>query len=200
VAPERANIIDLAELARAFWIDGRRRAATTPGSAFHRSSAMTALTSLGHVALRTRDIDRALAFYTGKLGMQEMMRLLYDDGSVFIVYLKITDNQLLELFPDGSGDEAPGPGAVGVNHFCLTVHDIERAVADLRAAGVPLWRDIKTGLDNNRQAWVVDPDGNRIELMEISPDCLQFQALRGLAEGKPASRHVTPQKRPVPAA
>ena len=84
---------------------------------------MIALTSLTHIALRVRDINRSLAFYTGKLGMQEMMRMLYNDGSLSIVYLKITDDQFLELFPDGAGDGVPEPGAVGLNHFCLRVVD-----------------------------------------------------------------------------
>jgi lactoylglutathione lyase len=31
----------------------------------------------------------------------------------------------------------------------------------------------KTGADNNTQAWIHDPDGNKIELMQISPDSPQ---------------------------
>ena len=47
---------------------------------------------------------------------------------------------------------------------------------------------ISNGLDGNRQAWLEDPDGNRIELMEMAPDCLQYQAIRRLraASAKPA--------------
>src|ERR1700712_2225832 len=107
-------------------------AAAHPAS---KENPMTRFANLGHVALKTRDIDRSLAFYTGQLGMPEMLRLLFDDGSLFLIYLKITDNQYLELFPDGLGDRAPGRDAVAVNHFCLGVEDIERSVADLEAAG-----------------------------------------------------------------
>jgi hypothetical protein len=39
-------------------------------------------------------------------------------------------------------------------------------------------RLIKTGADNNRQAWIQDPDGNRIELMEMVPGALQFKAIK----------------------
>ena len=40
---------------------------------------------------------------------------------------------------------------------------------------------IGNGLDGNRQSWLQDPDGNRIELMEMADDCLQYQAIRRLA-------------------
>ena len=39
---------------------------------------------------------------------------------------------------------------------------------------------LKTAIDGNRQAWLEDPDGNRIELMEMAPDCLQYKAITRL--------------------
>lgn len=161
---------------------------------------MVRFASLAHVALKTRDIEKSLAFYTGQLGMPEMLRLLFDDGSLFLIYLRITDDQYLELFPDGVGDRAPGRDAVAVNHFCLRVEDIERSVADLEAAGVTITREIRTGPDGNRQAWIEDPDGNRIELMEMAAGCLQFQAVQAIAAGKQPIHQATTWKRPVPAA
>ena len=47
-------------------------------------------------------------------------------------------------------------------------------------AGVDLLSPIKMGADGNRQAWIEDPDGNRIELMEMAPDCLQLKAIARL--------------------
>ena len=44
------------------------------------------------------------------MGFAEMMRLNRDDGSLWLVYLRITDTQFLELFPDGEGERAPGAG------------------------------------------------------------------------------------------
>ena len=54
----------------------------------------------------------------------------YDDGSLFLIYLKITDDQYLELFPEGVGDRAPGKDITAVNHFCLSVENIERSVEE----------------------------------------------------------------------
>ena len=120
------------------------------------------LQGLGHVALKVKDLDRSLAFYTGKLGFREMMRLHRDDGRVWLVYLRITDDQYLELFPEAAGDRAPADEANGINHFCLTVDDIGGVVSDLEKQDVPLFRPLKEGADRNRQAWILDPDGQRI--------------------------------------
>ena len=50
----------------------------------------------------------------------------------------------------------------------------------MEAAGIKITAPVKKGLDGNRQAWIEDPDGDRVELMEMHPDCLQLQAIRRL--------------------
>jgi lactoylglutathione lyase len=141
---------------------------------------MPAFTSIGHVAIRVKDIDRALGFYAGRLGFKEMFRLHRDGGGLALLYLRVTDDQYLELFPDAAGERAPPPEANGLNHLCLTVADIEAVVQELAERGVPLSQPIKRGADGNRQAWIEDPDGNRVELMEMAPNGLQAQAIRRL--------------------
>ena len=153
---------------------------------------MGGITGLGHVALKVRDVERSLAFYEGVLGFPEMLRLHQDDGSLFLVYLRITDTAYLELFPDARTERAPGPDENGAHHFCLTVDKLEAVLETVAAKGGQhfAWvggvlapvdeRRIVDGLDGNRQAWLQDPDGNRIELMEMAADCLQHQAIRRL--------------------
>lgn len=142
--------------------------------------AALGLTGIGHVALKVADIDRSLSFYCERLGFQEMMRLDRDDGSLWLVYLRITDNQFLELFPGGEGDLAPGPDRTAVNHFCLETADLDATVDGLAAAGIPLTAEPKTGADGNRQCWIADPDGNRIEFMQMASDSMQAEAIRRL--------------------
>jgi lactoylglutathione lyase len=157
---------------------------------------MKAINGLGHVALKVKDVDKSMAFYNGVLGFPEMLRLHHDDGSLFLIYLRITDTQYLELFPNAANDRAPGPDANGANHFCLTVERLEPVLDALIAKGGTPYAWTKTGagmalqpvqkpvisngLDGNRQSWLEDPDGNRIELMEMAPDCLQHRAIRRL--------------------
>ena len=135
------------------------------------------LAGIGHVALKVADIGRSLEFYRDRLGFAEMMHLNNDDGSLWLVYLRITDTQFLELFPDGQGDRAPDRDATAVNHFCLECDDLDATAARLRDAGVKLTVESKMGLDGNRQCWIEDPDGNRIEFMQMSPSSMQAEAI-----------------------
>lgn len=143
---------------------------------------MNSITSLAHVALKVKDLDRSLDFYVGKLGFKEMMRLDKPDGSPgpWLVYLRITDDQFLELFPDGEGDRAPNSDATAINHVCLGVDDIDATLDFLDKAGVPLTVQKKMAADLNWQAWIEDPDGNRIELMQMMPGALQLAAIARL--------------------
>ena len=135
------------------------------------------LAGIGHVALKVADIGRSLEFYRDRLGFAEMMHLNNDDGSLWLVYLRITDTQFLELFPDGQGDRAPDRDATAVNHFCLECDDLDITAARRRGAGVELTVEPKMGLDGNRQCWIEDPDGNRIEFMQMSPSSMQAEAI-----------------------
>ena len=140
---------------------------------------MKSITGIGHAAIRVKDVDRTLAFYTGKLGFEEMFRL-ERDGRLWIIYLRINDDQYLEVFPDAENDRAPDASRNGLNHICLTISSIDDALAELEAAGVPLMRPRTVGADGNPQAWIEDPDGNRVELMQMTPDSKQAEAIARL--------------------
>jgi len=142
---------------------------------------MLTVTCLTHVAIRVKDIDRSLNFYVNKLGFKEMLRM-GKDGTLWLVYLRITDTQYLEVFPDGTGDRAPEREIVGYNHMCLEVPDIEQSVRELEALGIPLIRPKIKAIDGNWQTWIEDPDGHRIELMQMAEDGMQLEAIRRMRE------------------
>lgn len=137
---------------------------------------MLTVSSIAHVAIRVKDIDRSLDFYVRKLGFKEMMRL-DRDGRLWLLYLRITDTQYLEIFPEGEGERAAEREAVGYNHMCFEVPDIEQAVRELDAMGVEMIRPMIKAIDGNWQTWIEDPDGHRIELMQMAADGLQLQAI-----------------------
>jgi len=141
---------------------------------------MKSVKAIGHVAIRVKDIDKSLDFYVNKLGFPEMFRLHRDGNILWIVYLRVTDDQFIELFPEAVGDRAPPQEAIGLNHLCLEVSDIDAALAELEKAKVPLFRAKKMGADNNYQAWIEDPDGNRIELMQLGKNAMQSAAIERL--------------------
>ncbi|HVY20755.1 MAG TPA: VOC family protein [Bauldia sp.] len=144
---------------------------------------MRGIKGIGHVALSVKEIQRSLDFYVGKLGFEEMFRLYHPDDAkrLWIVYLRITDTQFLELFPGGTGETTPKRWTLGFDHLCLECSDIDLAIADLTAKGVPLMEARKVGADDNVQAWIADPDGHRIELMQLGPNSLQLAAIKRLA-------------------
>ena len=126
------------------------------------------ITGIGHVAFRVTDLGRALNFYCDILGFREAFRLDREgEPSPWIVYLQIAPGHFIELFP-GSDKVGPQPDRdAGYNHYCLVVDYIGATVRQLKARGYQSDSEPTKGLDNNYQYWIIDPDGNRIELMQI---------------------------------
>jgi len=142
---------------------------------------MLTVSCISHVALRVKDIGRSLDFYVGKLGFKEMFRL-ERDGKLWLMYIRVTDTQYLELFPEGQGERPAAPTAIGYNHICLAVPDMEQSVKQLEALGIPLTRPKIKAADGNWQTWIEDPDGHRIELMQIAKDGMQVEAIRRMRQ------------------
>lgn len=154
---------------------------------------MKPFNSLGHINFKVADLDRSIAFYS-KIGFPEFLRLTETDGTPWIVYMRITDELYIELLPNGvgvAGDQA----ATGLNHLCLTTDDIEATVEELKTRGIPLtapFDPARRGLDGNRGTWIADPDGNRIEIMEMASNCVQYGALAAQARTGAAASLVRP--------
>jgi lactoylglutathione lyase len=130
------------------------------------------------------NLDKSLAFYRDTLGFEEMMRIDHvegpEKGQLMLVYLRVTDTQFVELFPRGQGTASPDEETTSMHHVCLQVASIAATATALRDAGVSLFRQPKRGLDGNNQCWIKDPDGNRIEFMEMLPGNMQEAAIARL--------------------
>jgi lactoylglutathione lyase len=123
-------------------------------------------TALVHTCVRVRDIDASLRFYRA-LGLEERGRLNFD--SAYNVYMGLPgDKDRLELTVN-IGREEPYDLGDGYNHFAVTVEDIDAALADLAEIGVepekPPYRPGERD-DLPRIAFVADPDGYRVELID----------------------------------
>jgi len=125
------------------------------------------INALAHVCFTVKDLDASVAFYQGTLGLGHAFDFINDEGERFGVYLKLGGRTFLELF---KGE--PSDGAGSFQHLCLEVADIHAAVADLRAAGIEV-TDAVLGCDHSWQAWLSDPDGNRIELHAYTSESWQ---------------------------
>ena len=126
-------------------------------------------TRMMHVGITVGTLDKAMSFYGGLLGFQEIWR-----GSKTGKVLDWVNSRV----PDGDDyvefmlySQPPSLSQLGtMNHICLEVADMDKALADLEARPArknytrPL--EIKTGTNRKRQLNLFDPDGTRIELME----------------------------------
>lgn len=118
-----------------------------------------------HLGLRVSDLERSLAFYTA-LGFTQL-------GSVpetqfgSLTMLKLPDDPFvsLELVHDPA---RPVTDTGAVNHLVVQVDDLDAAIADLAAKGVPAEppADLAPGM---RTSWLTDPDGYKIELVQWPP-------------------------------
>ncbi len=138
------------------------------------------ITDLGHPAFAAHDVEITLEFYA-LLGIEEAFRLNHDDGSLMLVYLHVSGDRFIEVFPGGP---TPDPERVhSFMHICLLTDDINAAVEHLRQNGAQIDRETTVGLDGNLQAWTRDPDGNEIELMQLSEDSPQWRISRSSGRG-----------------
>lgn len=137
------------------------------------------ITGIGHIAITAKDIDKSLHFYSEILGLKEAFRMHNDDGSLWMVYLLTGNGDFIEIFTNG-GDSPDIPNnASGFKHLCLWVDDIEATLHDLKAKGLDVDpNNIRTGRSKCRQYFIADPDGVRIELMQLMPESEQAKALK----------------------
>jgi lactoylglutathione lyase len=136
------------------------------------------ITGIGHFAITCKDIDTSLDFYTRILGLPEAFGMNNDDGSLWMVYVKTGGDDFIELFTNG-GDPVETPrNASGFKHLCLWVDDIETTVREIKSRGLDVDPDgIKTGRSKCKQYFIADPDGVRIELMQLMPESKQAAAI-----------------------
>ena len=137
--------------------------------------------NLAHVAITVKDMDAALRFYEEGLGFKRAFDMPEPEtGEPWIVYVYAGSGQFVELFYGGEKDYSWDPKDRAYNHVCIGTDDIHKATAKLQEAGYTMDILPKLGCDGNWQAWVTDPDGVRIELMQISPESPQMEAMKRL--------------------
>jgi catechol 2,3-dioxygenase-like lactoylglutathione lyase family enzyme len=129
----------------------------------------TVITGLAHACFTVSDLDRSLSFYRDSLGLKEAFDFVDDAGRRFGVYLHLGGRSFIELFRGPLDERADRQS---YRHICLEVDDIHTTVDALRNAGVEVSEPV-LGADKSYQAWITDPDGNRIELHAYTAESWQ---------------------------
>jgi len=125
------------------------------------------ISKIAHVCLNVSDFERTVAFYHGALGMPVRFRF-EKQGKPIGAYFEAGAGTYVEFFVKKDLKVSN----TGIVHLCLEVADIDQAMADLAAKGVACTPK-KLGADQTWQTWIADPDGNRIELHQYTPDSAQ---------------------------
>lgn len=127
---------------------------------------------LDHGGLLVSDVERAVRFYSDALGLPQVPRPpTFDTPGA---WLQVGDQQLHligETEPGRARAMHPGydPAEIAIgygNHVALVVDDLDAALARAAGHGVQPGGPVIARGDGVKRAFVTDPDGNIIELMQ----------------------------------
>lgn len=120
------------------------------------------------VGLRVTDHARSLEFYTA-LGYRALGSVPFDDGSQ-LTMLKLPDEPAVSLELVHRPADGPVDVGTGFDHLAIQVGTLADTIDSLTAAGLePGPIEFPGGPDGPKTAWITDPDGYRIELVEWPP-------------------------------
>lgn len=124
-----------------------------------------------HTMIRVRDLDKSIDFYTRLLGMKLLRRTDFPSGEftlAFVGYGDETSDTVIELTHNWGQQEDYDQGTA-FGHLAIGVPDIYGTCEQLSAEHVKIPRPpgpMKHG--GSTIAFVDDPDGYKIELIERS--------------------------------
>jgi catechol 2,3-dioxygenase-like lactoylglutathione lyase family enzyme len=122
-----------------------------------------------HTGISVYDLDRSVAWYTKKLGFQEIKRFEKPDLEIKGAALKCGDCILEILQPDtpqlilgGENTLAGSLRKTGNNHFAISVDDAKSLFSEFKEKEINLVSD----LQDNKFFFCRDPDGTLIEVKQ----------------------------------
>jgi lactoylglutathione lyase len=122
-----------------------------------------------HFGLRVADRERSLAFYAA-LGY-EIVGSVPGTSLGDLTMIKLPGDPFVAIeLVSGSTAHAPSRGN-GLSHFVIKIESMEGVLAELAGKGIT--PDEPPGSPDSSgefwTAWITDPDGNRIELVQWPP-------------------------------
>jgi lactoylglutathione lyase len=124
-----------------------------------------------HTMLRVKDLDKSLHFYTDLLGMQLLRKRDYPTGKFTLAFVGYGDESASTVIELTHNWEQAEPYALGsaFGHLAIGVPDVYKACEQLGAAGVKIPRPAGPMAHGGSViAFIEDPDGYRIELVQRS--------------------------------
>jgi catechol 2,3-dioxygenase-like lactoylglutathione lyase family enzyme len=122
---------------------------------------------LDHIVLRVADVERSLAWYIGKLGLEGVNVEAWRREEAFFPSLRITADTIIDLVP---GQAATGP-AGNLDHLCLVVAPGSMDEVDEAHGFEVVDEGDRSGARGiGHSTYVLDPDGNPVELRTYPTD------------------------------
>jgi catechol 2,3-dioxygenase-like lactoylglutathione lyase family enzyme len=125
---------------------------------------------LNHVGIYAKDYDETMRFYTQTVGLREAFSVKDQAGKPSITYLQINKDTFLEVAP------ATAERPAGLSHIGIWPDDFNKTIAALRQHGVTV-SDPRAGSTGSTLANVTDPNGIRLELVDLLPGSLPKKAI-----------------------
>jgi lactoylglutathione lyase len=135
---------------------------------------------LAHVNFFSDQAPKLLDFYGKQLGLSIKFTLDHANGIPFGWYVNCGNGTFIEIFDQRGAVKEWGGQVVELKkgdlyrHLCFEVQDLEGFTKALAEKGLQV-TPITVGMDHSKQAWIKDPDGNDIELMEYTSQSFQVQ-------------------------
>ncbi len=123
-----------------------------------------------HTMIRVGDLDKSIAFYTEVLGMKLLRKSVNEEYKytlAFVGYGDEKDHSVIELTYNWDTETYDHGNAFG--HLAIGAEDIYATCEEIRKTGAKIIREpgpVKGG--TTHIAFVEDPDGYKIELIQMS--------------------------------
>ena len=134
------------------------------------------VTGIAHAAFNVKNMEKTISFYENSLGFKKAFDIARpENGEPWIVYIYAGGGQFIELFYGATVENPYKDENIGFFHICVAVDDIHEIWDRIVETGAPQDDAPKQGADHNWQCWTHDPDGIKIELMQLDPESPQMK-------------------------
>jgi lactoylglutathione lyase len=118
------------------------------------------------IGIVVRDAEKSLAFYRDVLGLEYLGDLTFPGNHMWRFQAGKSVVKLLEQTPTPEAANPTGD-ASGFRYLSLFVSNLDEVVAEVEAAGCEILIAVTEFQPGARFAFVADPEGNRIELLDV---------------------------------
>ncbi|MGN1163889.1 MAG: VOC family protein [Candidatus Ornithospirochaeta sp.] len=123
--------------------------------------------SIHHTAIISSDKDKAIDFYSNKLGFPILREVYREDRKDWIITLQGPGETEIELFVEENPPlRITNPEARGLRHIAFYTEDIMKKVDELKKIGIETEEVRIDPYDGKRMTFFRDPDGLPIEIHE----------------------------------